>query len=138
MPPAPTPATPEPVPPSTTPPLLTISSSHVAQVRESLSRGELQFRSALTALETDANRALNVEPMSVMDKEVTPPSGDKHDYMSQAPYWWPDPSKPNGRPYIRRDGERNPEIDRITDRENLERLDRTVTALALAFYLTGR
>ena len=27
--------------------------------------------------------------------------------MSQAPYFWPDPSKPGGLPYIRRDGERN-------------------------------
>jgi hypothetical protein len=45
---------------------------------------------------------------SVIKKSPTPLSGDKHDYMSQAPYWWPDPSKPNGLPYIRRDGERNP------------------------------
>jgi hypothetical protein len=75
--------------------------------------------------------------MSVVNKPVTPPSGDKHDYMSQAPYWWPDPSKPNGRPYILRDGRRNPEIDRITDRTNLGRLERAVSALALAFHLTG-
>ena len=35
--------------------------------------------------------------------------------MSQAPYFWPDPTKPNGLPYIRRDGERNPELNKITD-----------------------
>ena len=58
-----------------------------------------------------------MKPPSVMDKGVTPPSGDKHDYMSQAPYWWPDPTKPDGSPYIRKDGERNPEIDKITDHE---------------------
>jgi hypothetical protein len=118
--------------------LLTIDGAHVERVRDSLRRREPQFQSALAELEAEANRALSVAPMSVMDKGVTPPSGDKHDYMSQAPYWWPDPSRPNGRPYIRRDGQRNPEIDRITDRENLERLDRTVTALALAYYFTGR
>jgi hypothetical protein len=120
------------------PQLLTIDGAHVARVRDSLRRGEPQFQSALAALERDANRALNIEPMSVMDKAVTPPSGDKHDYMSQAPYWWPDPSKLDGLPYIRRDGQRNPEISRITDRENLERLDAAVTTLALAFHLTGR
>ena len=76
--------------------------------------------------------------MSVMDKEVTPPSGDKHDYMSQAPYWWPDPSKPDGKPYIRKDGERNPEIDRITDRDESRPARRAVSALGLAFYFTGR
>lgn len=128
----------DPTPASTSPDLLMVDGAHVARVRESLRRGEPRFRSALAALERDADGALRVAPMSVMDKEVTPPSGDKHDYMSQAPYYWPDPSQPDGLPYVRRDGERNPEIERITDRENLERLDRTVSALALAYHFTAR
>jgi hypothetical protein len=127
-----------PVQPSRVLQLLTIDSAHLARVRDSLRAGESQYQAALAALEADANRALLVAPFSVMDKAVTPPSGDKHDYMSQAPYYWPDPSKPGGLPYIRRDGLRNPEIERITDRENLERLERNVTALGLAYYLTGR
>jgi beta-glucosidase len=127
----------QPVPPPN-PQLLMIDSAHVARVRDSLRRGEPQFQTALTVLEAAANRALNVAPISVMDKGVTPPSGDKHDYMSQAPYWWPDPSKPGGRPYIRRDGQRNPEISRITDRDNLGRLESAVSSLGLAFYFTGR
>src|SRR5687768_18515072 len=68
----------------------------------------------LTKLEADARKALLVGPFSVTSKQVTPPSGDKRDYMSQAPYFWPDPKSPNGLPYIRRDGERNPEINKIT------------------------
>jgi hypothetical protein len=118
--------------------LLMIDTAHVAHVRDSLRRGEPDFQPALTTLQASATRGLGVAPMSVMDKNVTPPSGDKHDYMSQAPYWWPDPSKPDGRPYIRRDGRRNPEIDGITDHDNLTRLARTVTSLALAFHFTGR
>jgi len=102
-----------------------VDGPHVAAVRVSLRRGEPQFRRALTELEADANRGLTVAPMSVMDKNATPPSGDKHDYMSQAPYWWPDPSKPGGKPYIRKDGQRNPEIDKITDRAHLRRLAET-------------
>ena len=39
--------------------------------------------------------------------------------MSQAPYWWPDPDTPDGLPYVRRDGERNPEINRGTDHDDL-------------------
>ena len=73
-----------------------------------------------------------------MDKSITPPSGDRHDYMSQAPYWWPDPSKPDGKPYIRKDGQRNPEISKITDRDNLGRLGDAVTTLSLAYAYTGR
>ena len=120
------------------PQLLMVDGEHVASVRDSLRRGEPQFRPALNALEADANEALSVAPMSVMDKDVTPPSGDKHDYMSQAPYYWPDPSKPGGLPYILKDGQRNPEVDRITDHDELGHLRTVVSSLGLAFYLTGR
>jgi beta-glucosidase len=119
-------------------PSLIADPAHVARVRESLRLGEPQFQDALVALEATADRALNLMPVSVMDKPVTPPSGDKHDYMSQAPYWWPDPSEPDGRPYIRRDGRRNPEIDRISDHENLDRVIAAVATLGLSFFLTGR
>jgi len=123
--------------PPATPEFLMDDSAQVARVRESLRRGEPQFQPALAAIEADANRALNVAPVSVMDKGVTPPSGNKHDYLSQAPYWWPNPKTPNGRPYIRRDGRRNPEIDRITDHDNLFKLASAVSSLGLAFHLTG-
>src|SRR5258707_15642911 len=57
--------------------------------------------------------------------------------MSQAPYFWPDPKSPNGLPYIRRDGERNPEINKITDHRSLDQLESSVETLALAFYFKG-
>src|SRR6516164_3783053 len=60
---------------------------------------------AIDQLRKDADAALKQGPLSVTDKAINPPSGDKHDYMSLAPYWWPDKNKPNGLPYIRRDGE---------------------------------
>ncbi len=84
-----------------------------------------------------ADGAMHQGPFSVMQKSVTPPSGDKHDYMSQAPYFWPDPGKPNGLPYIRRDGERNPELKKISDHDNLGRTGQNARDLALAYYLTG-
>lgn len=77
------------------------------------------------------------ENFSVINKSQVPPSGDKHDYMSQAPYWWPDPSKPNGLPYIRRDGERNPELEKITDSAQLEKMLDSTETLGIAYYLTG-
>jgi Alginate lyase len=76
-------------------------------------------------------------PFSVMDKPATPPSGDKHDYVSMGTYWWPNPASPNGLPYIRRDGERNPEIEKIPDHQNMGRVGRDSRILALAFYITG-
>ena len=91
----------------------------------------------LAALLQQADSLLSMKPVSVMDKAFTPESGDKHDYMSQAPYFWYDSSKPNGRPYLRRDGERNPEIYKITDRTYLGKLDNASRILALAWYFTG-
>jgi hypothetical protein len=111
---------------------------HLARVRESLQRGESRYKHALTVLEVDADGMLNVAPVSVMEKSVAPPSGDMHDYMSQAPYWWPDATKPDGLPYIRKDGQRNPEVDRITDHKNLLWLSDALPTLGLAFYFTGR
>jgi len=52
----------------------------------------------------NAGKALAFGPVSVMEKKNIPPSGDKHDYMSLAPYHWPDPAQPDRPPYIPKDG----------------------------------
>jgi hypothetical protein len=72
-----------------------------------------------------------------MFKLRTPPSGNKHDYMSQAPYFWYDSSKPNGLPYKNLDGQRNPEIYTVTDRTYIGKLETASQTLALAWYFTG-
>ena len=84
-----------------------------------------------------ADHAITEGPFSVMDKPAAPPSGDKHDYVSMGTYWWPNPKTANGLPYIRRDGERNPEIEKIPDHQNMGRVGRESRTLALAFYITG-
>lgn len=84
-----------------------------------------------------ADKVLDDGPFSVMQKSRVPPSGDKHDYMSQATYFWPNPDTPNHLPYVRRDGERNPEIKLIGDDDRMHRMSDDASALALAFYLTG-
>jgi hypothetical protein len=89
------------------------------------------------AIRDAAGRAMKEGPFSVMDKSTIPPSGDKHDYMSQAPYFWPNPKTANGLPYVRRDGERNPEIQKITDHDEMGRMGKASRLLALAYYLTG-
>src|SRR5690348_5544104 len=89
------------------------------------------------AARAEADKAMSAGPFSVMQKNSTPPSGDKHDYMSLAPYFWPNPDAPNHLPYVRRDGERNPEIRQIADHENMSKMCSAARALALGYYLTG-
>ena len=92
---------------------------------------------ALDELVKDADKILKAGKFySVTQKTQLPPSGDKHDYMSQGPYWWPDPGKPDGKPYIRKDGQRNPEINGITDHDQLGDLIGDMQLLALAYYFT--
>jgi hypothetical protein len=84
-----------------------------------------------------ADTALAGPTYTVVDKTRTPPSGDKHDYISMGPYWWPDPSKPNGEPYLRRDGEFNPErATNAFDVSDLDAMSASVEALSLAYYFT--
>jgi hypothetical protein len=90
-----------------------------------------------TKAKSSADSAMKEGPFSVMQKDRTPPSGNKHDYMSQAPYFWADPKSPTGLPYIQRDGERNPEIEKISDHSNIGKMAKTARTLALGYYLTG-
>jgi hypothetical protein len=80
-----------------------------------------------------AEEAITLGPFSVMQKTRVPPSGDKHDFFSLAPYWWPDPAKPNGLPYIRRDGEVNPDSRINVDDRLFDQMHTSVTTLAEAY-----
>ena len=85
---------------------------------------------------TNADQALHDGPYSVTFKKNLPPSGDIHDYTSMGPYWWPDPTKEDGLPYIRKDGEINPEYYDYKDNEQLGKLLTSLRTLSQAFYFT--
>ena len=87
----------------------------------------------------DADKALAVTPPSVMQKTKVPPSGDKHDYMSIAPYYWPNPATKDGLPYQRKDGKVNPESREESANDTLRArlVGTTVETLALGYYFTG-
>ncbi len=114
-----------------------MDAERLASVKKEYIAGHTGTKKLIADLTREADQLLSLVPVSVMDKTITPPSGSRHDYMSQAPYFWYDSSKPNGLPYLRRDGERNPEINKITDRKNIGTLDNASQLLALAWYFTG-
>jgi len=96
-----------------------------------------KYAVALTRLLKAAETELKSGDYSVMMKKKTAASGDKHDYLSQARYYWPDPTKPDGLPYINRDGESNPELNEL-DRIRLGAMADRVVNLTLAWYFTGK
>src|SRR5688572_24982575 len=94
--------------------------------------------SAVKKIDNDARKALTTKVGSIVTKEATPPSGDKHDYMSQAPYFWRNPNTATGLPYVRRDGERNPEIKKYPDHDLLNAMIETVERLSLGYSVTSK
>jgi hypothetical protein len=115
-----------------------LDAGHLVSARKAVREGDPELIAAVEELRKEADALLSSRLVSVMDKSITPPSGDKHDYMSQAPYFWPDPKSSNGLPYIRRDGERNPEINKIPDHGNILGMPEKVQTLALAWFFTGQ
>ena len=107
---------------------------HLAQVRQHIH--EPFYSQMYQSLIEQANQLLNAVPLSVMMKTKIPASGNKHDYMSLARYYWPDPNRPDGLPYISRDGQSNPELNDL-DRNRLGTTATRVTTLSLAWYLSG-
>jgi hypothetical protein len=124
-------------PPAPQPRVFLLDAKSLSAIRQRVRAGDPNLAPALAKLKHDALADLSTGTISVVTKTVIPPSGDKHDYMSQAPYFWPDPDKTNGLPYLRRDGERNPEINKITDHRAVDQLTEKTETLALAWYFTG-
>lgn len=123
------------IPVSQQPRVFVLDADFLAEQRQKLLASPTEHQPVLTVIRDMADRALLEGPWSVMDKKFVPPSGDKHDYMSVGPYWWPDPRKPDGLPYIRRDGETNPERYEY-DSSSMKSMIRAVVTLATAWYFT--
>jgi len=108
----------------------------LAAAKERYKAGDPATVKAVKAICAEADKQLDMPPQSVMNKAFTAPSGNKHDYMSLSPYWWPDPAKPDGKPYIRKDGLVNPERAKY-DLDALDKITKAADVLGLAYYLTG-
>ncbi|MBC8153296.1 MAG: alginate lyase family protein [Bacteroidetes bacterium] len=104
--------------------------------KDRIQQGNESLKTAKQTLLAAADKALAEPAHSVVEKSKTPSSGDKHDYMSVGPYWWPDLTKATGLPYIRKDGQINPERSAIQDEMYLKNLCANVQTLALAYYFS--
>ena len=81
-----------------------------------------------------ADRYLRRSPETITGTRAARSAGGPHDFFSEGDYWWPDPKNPAG-PYIRRDGESNPD-NFVAHRRALIRLSVEMPALTAAWRLT--
>jgi hypothetical protein len=122
---------------SQSPTVFILNSDALKKNKARINANDASILPAYKKLLQDAEKALKEGPFSVMEKKHLPPSGDKHDYMSLAPYHWPDPAKKDGLPYIRKDGQTNPEVKEYKDKEYMPKLCELVRTLSLAYYFSG-
>ncbi|KAJ2974354.1 hypothetical protein NQ176_g6103 [Zarea fungicola] len=97
-----------------------------------------KLKAELEILTRQADYWLDKGPWTVTSKTSAPPNGTLHDYASQAPYFWPNPNSADGCPYKEKDGVRNPEVDKYTDRPNISRMFNSTYVLTLAWFYTGK
>lgn len=118
--------------------VMTLDDRYLAVAKQRVAASDAALKPAYDALIASANKALAAPLETVTAKDMTPLSGDKRDYMSMGPYWWPNPNTPNKLPYVRRDGQTNPEVrGNGLDSARMQRMNTNVRDLALAYYFTG-
>jgi len=87
------------------------------------------------ALQTEADRYLGQAPVPLTDSRSPRSAGGPNDFYSEGDYWWPDPENPKG-PYIRRDGNTNPE-NFVAHRIAMRNTSRWIATLVAAYKATG-
>ena len=115
--------------------LIYFDASLNAQVKEKIKEKHPYFFSKYQILQKKADETLGFKANSVVNKTRIPASKNKHDYLSYAPYKWPDPTKINGLPWLTRDGIINPISQGYdTDFKRTSEFFKTIEILGWAFY----
>jgi len=118
------------------PRLFLLNKDYLDLTKELWVKGNRLINKSMKLLIAEANSALKKRPYTVTEKTDLPPSGDKHDFFANMVYSWPNPDTKDGKPWIVRDGHNNPMAMRDWNRINP--MARSVYALALAYYFTGK
>ena len=119
-------------------PLGPFNATLLEQLKNDYQKGEKEVTRYIELQEKVAEKYIKMTPLSVTAKKKLPPSKDPRDYMTLSPYWWPDSTKIDGLPYIRKDGERNPEVYEYPERENANRFGDAAYCLGVLYYITGK
>ncbi|MGB5418492.1 alginate lyase family protein [Algibacter sp.] len=85
-------------------------------------------------IQENAQKFLNLEPVTVTSYTSIRSAGTKHDFYSEGDYWWPNSDDLDG-PYIRKDGLSNPD-NFVSHRHAMIRLSQISGALASAYLIT--
>jgi len=96
-----------------------------------------EAKAIATKIVKEADKRVGKPVITITENENLQASKDPHDYFSIGRYFWPDPSKSDGLPWINRDGETNPDAVKASDEKKLGEMIHAVEYLSLAYCLTG-
>ncbi|MBK1438357.1 alginate lyase family protein [Parapedobacter sp. ISTM3] len=117
-------------------PTFSVDFNNLKENKRLLESNSSTMAEALEELKQVADASIKKPMRSVVEKIDIPGIEDKHNFVSMGPYWWPDPAKRNGLPYIRKDGKTNPEVRKITDKTYFNELCDIIQKLGLAYFYT--
>jgi len=122
--------------------LLLLQEARLGQLRSAYAGEEdanlpSEAKAIATKIVKEADKRMGKSVITITENENLQESKDPHDYFSIGRYFWPDPSKPDGLPWINRDGETNPDAVKASDEKKLGEMIHAVEYLALAYHLTG-
>jgi len=83
---------------------------------------------------TFANKYMMQLPVPITSFSSPRSAGGIHDFYSEGDYWWQNPDDPDG-PYIRRDGQSNPN-NFVAHRKAMRNLNQWVSTLVAAYEIT--
>jgi hypothetical protein len=89
-------------------PMTLVSDLEAEPMHSAIVRREAWTVDDVRRLRAEADKRMREGPWTVTSERPKGVEIDPHDYYSEAPYWWPDPQNPSG-PYIRKDGQTNPD-----------------------------
>ncbi len=105
-------------------------------IRAKTQTGNLNLQNELIQLLKEADLLLKIPAPSVLDQKKSPEGVDPHNYVTYAPYWWPNPNTKNGLPYVRKDGVINKKLRAQGDDIAFTKMANSVYLLGLAYFYT--
>ncbi|EWH08848.1 hypothetical protein DS2_15354 [Catenovulum agarivorans DS-2] len=119
--------------------LICIDEERLNIAKTAIEAGNPLYVAAYNALIKLADIELVKAVDPVTNKTLIAASGDIHDYHTIGAYYWPDPTKPDGLPWVYRDGEFNRDSSGpATDWSRRKNMLKSLEILNLAFYMSGK
>lgn len=113
--------------------LILLSENQLNRLKTDYKKQKPNAVQTIEHLESLAEKILNSEiPVVTTGKKIQ--NTQLNDYVSIGTYWWPNPDTPDGLPYIRRDGVRNPEVDDYS-RDELSNFRASLHVLSVVYFV---